>query len=73
MAFFTEEDVILEAKLRHGAPVCIDSLAQAMASETLNDAVDIILLDCYYCDGQPDIPDNWWDGNSSENKEIEAI
>ena len=50
MPNFTEEQVIELAKQRYGKPISIDFLQDAMKEETIEDAVETLLVDSYYCD-----------------------
>jgi hypothetical protein len=45
MPKFTKEEIIAEAKKRCGAPVCIDSIDDALECETLGEAVNLILFE----------------------------
>lgn len=42
---FTEDELIAAAKARYGKPICIDLLKDAMQCDTLDDAVDTLVLD----------------------------
>lgn len=48
MSKFTKEEVIAEAKKRHGGPICIDMMDDALACNTLDEAVNTILFDTAY-------------------------
>lgn len=56
MNTFTEEDVKREARRQYGKPICIDQLAEAMQQETLEEAVQVILLDSAYWDSPSGCP-----------------
>ena len=45
MATFTVEDVKAEARRQYGKPISIDYMEDAMQEPTLQDAVNVILLD----------------------------
>jgi hypothetical protein len=47
---FAKEDVIKMAKEKYGKPVCIDHLKDAMECDTIEEAVEVILVDSYYWD-----------------------
>jgi hypothetical protein len=49
---FTEEEVIAEARRQYGKPVCLDFLKDAMMEDTLEKAVEVIILDSVYWDGE---------------------
>ena len=50
MKAFTEEDVIRAAREEYGKPVCIDMLSDAMEEDSLEKAVEVIIIDSYYWD-----------------------
>jgi hypothetical protein len=47
---FTKEDVIKMAKEKYSKPVCIDRLKDAMECDNIEEAVEVIIVDSYYCD-----------------------
>lgn len=59
---FSQDQVIAEARRRYGGPVCLDCLGEALEEETLQAAVDMILLNSVYWDsstGNPTDPEIW--------------
>jgi hypothetical protein len=50
MPNFTREEVISEAHRQYGKPVSIDMIEDAMAEETLAEAVSVIVIDSEYWD-----------------------
>lgn len=48
---FTEQQVIDGAKSQYKGSVCLDQLDEAMRQKTLQEAIDIIVLDSAYWDG----------------------
>ena len=52
MAKFTRHDVVAKAFEIYGKPVCVDMLDDAMLEPTLEDAVDVIILDSQYWDSE---------------------
>jgi len=59
---FTREQVIAEATRRFGRAVCVDQIDDAMREETLEEAVDLILVDTVMWDspsGNPFDEDIW--------------
>lgn len=45
---FTQEQVIEGAVERHGREVCIDLIESAMQEETLEAAIDLIIMDTLF-------------------------
>ena len=48
---FTREELIAAAVKAYGGPVCADFIDDAMQEETLEDAVEVIVIDSAYWDG----------------------
>lgn len=53
MENFTEEDVRREARRQYGKKICIDQLNEAMRQPTLQEAVQVIIMDSEYWDYDP--------------------
>lgn len=49
---FTEQEVIAQARKEYGKPVCLDMLSDAMREATLEAAVEVIITDSAYWDGE---------------------
>lgn len=50
---FTKEQLIAEARRQYGKPICLDMVADAMAEETLREAVEVLIIDSLYWDESP--------------------
>lgn len=53
MKNFTEEQVRAEARRIYGKPISIDMIDEAMREDTLEEAVQVIILDSTYWDEGP--------------------
>ena len=49
---FTDEDVINGAATEYAGRICLDLLEEAMQRATLKEAVDVIVLDSMYWNGE---------------------
>jgi len=57
MNHFTEQDVIDAVRAKsNGRPVCIDLMDEALLADTLEEAVQVILLDMAYWDSPTGSP-----------------
>lgn len=45
---FTREQIIAEAKRQYGKPVCLDRINEAQKEPTLQEAVDMIIINTAY-------------------------
>ena len=48
---FTESEVVAAAHAKYGKAVCTDQIKQAMRCKSLGEAVEVIIADSLYWDG----------------------
>lgn len=48
---FTEEELVKAASKKYGKPISVDMLDDAMTQPTLEQAIEVLIIDSVYWDG----------------------